>query len=273
MQTRRPLIVLLLLAIASVDLVVASLVMQPGPWVLRSGASRCVFMAMVCAQVSLAATWLGLARRPVPWPATAAVVTVVLLAVFLANPPFRGVPGWLEGGGWLTIFSTQTIAVAAPFWMARAAGLRVVAPSEIERAAAAAAGRPVQFSIAYLLGWMTALAIVLGLGQFAIRRYLPSLSHSLWSRQDFWVGLVCVSVGNAAIAWPAPWAVLGVRRRKAGILLLCLATGGVVAVWGLLLSGGVANCLRLAVFCVPQVALLVAVLGVFRVAGYRLVRS
>ena len=273
MQTRGPLILLLLLAVVSVDLVAVSVVcLQPDTSVFWPHPTLGLFLAMACAQVSLVATWVGLARRPVPWPVAAAVAIVIVAGALLALSLSGKMPPRFGTLGWLVVLSLQTIAVVGPFWIARPAGLRLVTLDELGGGAAKTdPDRPVQFSIAYLLGWMTALAIVLGLVRWVLRGDVLALGDFTWSDRHAWLDVTVVSLGNAAIAWPAPWAVLGTGRRIMGPLLLCLATGAVIAVWGLL-SGSAAHRWTFALFCAAQMAVLVGVLGVFRIAGYRLVR-
>ena len=274
MQTRSPLILLLVLAVVCVDLVAVSLVCwQPYTGILWPHPILGVFLALVCAQVSLVTTWVGLARRPVPWPVAAAVVVVVALGALLGLSLSGRIPSYWFGPrlDWLAGLSLQTLAVVGPLWIARLAGLRVVTQEGLRSAAKTDSDRPVQFSIAYLLGWMTALAIVLGSLRWVLGGDMLLLSDASWPVGHAWLEVAVFSLGNAAIAWPAPWAVLGARRRIAGTLMLCLAAGGLLAVY-LLVSGSTAHRWTFAVFCAVQVAVLVAVLGVFRVAGYRLVR-
>ena len=273
MQTRGPLILLLGLAIVAVDLVAVSVVcLQPGPLILWPHPTLGLFLALVCAQVSLVATWVGLARRPAPWPAAAAVVVAISAGALLAFALSSEVPSdWFGSLGWPLVLSLQTIAVVGPLWIARLAGTRLVTQEDLRQAGHTDPDRPVQFSIAYLLGWMTALAIVLGLVRWVLVDGVLGLGDATWPDPHAWLEVAVVSVGNAVVAWPIPWAVLGTRRPVFRALAPLLATGLVIAVF-CLLSESAAHRWTFTWLYAAQSAVLVAALGVFRIAGYRLVR-
>jgi len=123
--------------------------------------------------------------------------------------------------------------------------------------------RPFQFSLGYLISWVTAVALILGLVPTALRYdlVLPALRAE-------WAPLVTVSAGGAAISLAALWAALGRGRPIKRLILL----GPPIVLFvglGYLLDAPLDSLLIIALL---QNAWLLATLAVVRVAGYRLVR-
>ena len=273
---KRPglLILLLFLAVASVDLVVWSMLrhsadaMSPGDPLRWPHAPAALLLAFICGQVSLVAVWSGVARRPAPWPLAVAAVVVLAWGVLLSGPLRAVVPSWFGTAGWLIVLSAQALAVAGPLWGIRLAGMRLIAPTASRPNGQPRSDRPVQFSIAYVLAWMTALAIVLGLYRWSFEAGSVALGEATWSDRRAWLEIALVAVGNAAVAWPALWAMLAAGRPLLRMAAPMLAVVLLIGFYGLL-DISPAHRWGIAVFYVAQTALLVGALGVVRIDGYR----
>lgn len=255
MNQRRLLISLLVLATVCVD---CAVVLPTGSrqagfpslsWILAS--------ALQLSQVSLAAAWLALGRTP--GPARLLGMVAVVAGWSCAMAARRGAAG-LEV--WTVLLLAQTGGVGGPLLVARWLGLGLGEVStDLQSQSPAARAKKWQFSIAYLLGWTTALAVALS----ALRCVGP------FESLPFWYALARASVvevtGSAALAWVALWAVLGARRRAMGMIsvgvvgVLCVAAGQRLSAY--VLSWYLPQTLL-------EALLLLGMLAVCRTAGYRL---
>jgi hypothetical protein len=145
------------------------------------------------------------------------------------------------------------------------AGLELTRADDAHGTAGTAAhGSRLQFTLRSLLSWITVLAVVLGLFQYAVDyRRLPALAAPIWRES------AVVSLGDAALALAAFWAAFGSRRPVLRGVALALTTAAIIGVYNAVV-GGVPFCV-LAELCVVQILWLVGSLWVFRVAGYRIV--
>jgi uncharacterized membrane protein YhhN len=176
-----------------------------------------------------------------------------------------GLPDAPEVGMWLLMFAIQTVAVSVPLLVARPMGLRVEHASTVHGAEDSTA-RPkrLQFSILYLLGWMTALAATLGtLKYVAPFESLPLRWLANWS-------LLAVLLSHAVVGLAALWTVLGTRRFPLRIMSLVLANLTAFAVVYVRIGYPLDKPWSVPMLYVLDTLWLIGSLLVFRVAGYRL---
>ena len=216
--------------------------------------------ALQLSQVSLMAIWLALGKTSGPLRLMGVVGVTALWSWALA-----ALPAAEDAKVWVVVLMAQTVVVSVPLLAARSLGLRLVDGSSASKAEDTATGpKRWQFSIAYLLGWMTALAVMLGTLQY-IASY-DSLPFGYLPKSI----LVVFLVGRALMAWAALWTVLGTRRSAIRILTLCAAGATTVTITWLanpLFAGGFFYLLGLILL---EALLLLGLLAVFRMAGYRL---
>jgi hypothetical protein len=266
MRSARLLIGLLLLATVLVDLVVVSVVASElPPWIERGRAGRAELMliSLPLAQASLVAVWAGFGGRSLAWRTVGLVLIITL---------WSAVVGWLMEPSrpmsmatpWTILLLAQTTLIFACVMLARSTGLRVTRATDIVSSQQPAGGRRrFQFSLAYSLSWITAVALVLGILQYVLyRKHIPP-------DPDFWPDVALLSIAHTAIALSTLWTVLGRQRlvlRLVGLLLTALAA---VAAYYHLTE--IAEWLAAVTLCLAQLLWLVGSLWVIRVAGYRLV--
>ncbi|MHC4177327.1 MAG: hypothetical protein ACYSWU_07465 [Planctomycetota bacterium] len=262
MRGSRLLIGLLVLATVLLD-AVAFLVAQEkesspyAAWVL--------FGSLALTQVSLLAIWAGLGSKRTPWRMLGMVMGVVAWSWAGASVVSTGYDD-LESETITTVWSVSLLAiavlVAAPLSIARAAGLSVTGPSDGSVSQGLETGlRSWQFTLGNLLGWTTAVAVLLSM--------LPCVFHHDRLGRLSWPANLTSAVGYAALALTGLWMVLGTRRIWLRILLLCSANGGLVA-FILLYFDRIGTSAEKAFWLVLPNLLLLGSLGVFRVVGYRL---
>lgn len=267
----RPRLLIALLAVATVlvDLVAWSYYAsvfwrEPGP-PGSSGppGSYWGLWSIMLAQVSLAAIWIAYGGKWRPWLALALVVGVVcwLRLVSPALPDTSPEYSMIMS----VYFLLQATVIVAALGIAGTAGVSVVAPPPRAFSVEAMDRRPrLQFSLGYLLAWVTAMAVALGsLGTVLDYREIPP-----WFR-DNWAECATFSVGNAAIALAALWFMLGVRTAMLRTIVLCLTALATSAVWHFAFAPPPD------VWIIPSIVLtqilwLLASLAAVRVAGYRL---
>ena len=262
---RRPglLITLLIVATVLVDLVALSVVPRPpeGPH-----PAMMVLYSLSMAQVSLVALWAGLGGKSAPWRVIGLVLVVVLWSALLAAVLSYSFTLPREIASlWTVVLLVQAVAVFISLSVARAVAVRLVSVDDLDSVEKGGTGRSrLQFSLAYLLGWTTAVAVTLGLLKYTVdyRTLSPWLST--------WRQLSVLAVGNPAIALVALWALLGSRWLGLRVLLLCLTAAAAIASERWLAARSP--------FWVPALLWLVQALwlagslAVFRVCGYRVVR-
>ena len=276
MQNNRLLIALLLVALVSVNLVTFSIVGSlDGSQPLELNPAVIVLFSLAMSQVGLLAAWASFGNSSLPWRMICLIIAVAswsgLIAIGLNSGPsleneagFGGSPVRKIAAGWTVLLLGQTIAVLLPLSIARLQGLRL--RQEGSDASYGENGnrrsRRFQYSLAYMLSWTTALAVILGLVKYNVDyRVLPSYPTAWWD-------LALLSIGHGCLVLAAIQAVLRTRQAALWSVLLVLTT--VAAIAGDRLTGIVP---RLALWmCVLEVAWLLAILGVLRVAGYRLAR-
>ena len=240
MQTRHLLITLLVVAHVLVGLVA---------WSMGEFAKETFLLIAVVAisQVGLLAIWLALGRRAAPWRLVALIGTIVGWSWILSS---------IQGEGPETVVFLLPLAatVAAILALARSLGLQLYVidaePTKIED------NRPWQFTLARLFAWTTSLAICLGLLSLTFRHCKN------WNHLDLYI------ISKSAVVWSAVmliclWATLTDhgRRLLAVMLLVILFVYPTISHPDSIIER---------YFFVQQIAMVVASLLVFRVAGYRL---
>jgi hypothetical protein len=221
---------------------------------------KIAFYSMALAQVSLAALWCGWGRGHLPWR----LAMLVLIATGWAMALSR-VANVEDYESFKTNWSLLLLALAAGILVAstlgRIARARIVAIHSSTDDAEPTVARW-QFSIGYMLAWMTAVAIILGVLKSTLRINGTFVL-------EFVPILAATAIAWGLIALAALWAALGTNRTILRLALLVAA----VAIAALILwsSGGVGTlwtAVRLSTF---HAAWIVAALLVLRVAGYRII--
>ncbi len=264
-----PLTALLVLATLAVDLpTIFALRGEPGHhW---PHAPLPLLLALIFSQVSLVAMWVGLARRPMHWPLAALVGLLLVWGAVLADPGFQVIPGWFGTLGWPMVLSLQAIAVVGPLWMARWVGVRVETAAGFRPLDRPDPDRPIQFSIAFLLGWITLVAVFLGLCRWMLLTGWLRPDSAGWGDAEDWKEIALVVAGNAVLAWPLPWAVLGTRLPLLRGLVGCLAVVAVIGTYELMdISAAYHVAFRM--LFLAQAGLLAGSLAIVRIDGYRLI--
>lgn len=291
MKNARLLAILLVAATVLVDLVAISAVAGsqefapewPHPAVI-------VLVALAMSQVSLAAIWMGWGRAWLSWRTLILVLTIVVwsrllgwgmssgsadtlwsavAAVWFSS---RGIPSEPDGFDWIASryasqLSAQCLGVLVPSCLVRIAGAKLIRESDVRQPDEPIRNRRrSQFSLGYLLSWMTVLAVSLGALQHAFDyRILWDLDSLFWSNSAQFL------LAHAALALAALWTALGARRPwLRGVALALTTVGAIAAVHMLATTDGLR---AYAALCLLQVALLLASLWIVRVAGYRIVRE
>ena len=212
-------------------------------------------------QISMAAIWLALGRTPGPRRITLALLILIAWNANLLGM-MRRYDYWCD---FMLITVVLAGAVVAPLMALRPLGLRVSRVSFGNGAATAWNNRqPLQFSIRYMLGLMTALAVVLGTLKWIVSFELQPLQGLVEPE------LAILAAGRGLVAWAALWAALGNRWTAVRMIVFVAAT--VASYGGLLLSDRRYYYDDFWIFVLLfslEALLLFSSLWVFRMAGYR----
>jgi hypothetical protein len=260
MTSSRVLIALLVAATVLVDLVVVACLGDP-PRLATPTLPAIVMVALVFGQVNLLAAWVGLRRPASPWPWTCLVGFIVLCSLLLGADDGRDTTR-------LTLFPLmQAGFVIGSLWIVRLAGVTVVEGARDTASQDVAAPRKAnQFTLAQLFGWMTGLAVCLGLLRCAINR--EDISEVL---RELWHGGLFVSLyhaGNVAVVCLVLWGALGRRWPLArGLTLYLVFLVAITPIW---ISAFVHTLLPFSGVLALQALLILGSLWVVRMAGYRL---
>lgn len=264
MNPRRLLIGLLLLATVVVDgvaLVVVGGRFQQLRWPqVTLGA----FFSLPFSQVSLASIWAGLARTPAPGRLLGAFMTAMAWAVLLDLTLRHNAVAQYNRTRWIALLLMQVLFVLGPLSIVRATGVRLTESPGPRPAKTHAVGAvPVQFSLGYLLGWITAVAIVLGMVRWGVSYELLPRSPSAWAET------AVLGLTHGCVALLSLWLLLGSLRHPLEFAMLCYVTMSALAACFLLAAEPGYEAALAALFC-AETLLLVGPLWVLRVAGYRL---
>jgi len=224
MKHSRPLISLLLTATVLVDLVAVSLVGFDA-WELRVWPDPTLgaLYALTFSQASLAAIWAALSTASAPWRLTGGFLVLALWSLGLAALS-GGAPGLRDSTECVVLLLAQAVLIFVPLWGVRAKHFRLATAFQLPAISTGdAASRPLQFSLGYLLAWMTAVAALLGLWQYTVRYDLLPRIAAHWAEGGL------LALAHTAIALASLWAVLGNRRGPWRPMTLCLVTGAVIS--------------------------------------------
>jgi hypothetical protein len=272
MRPARLLVILLVVATLLVDLVVVSAVLAMHPIVpaLLSHPAVIALFAFCMAQVSLIAIWTGFAGKSLPWRILVLALTMGLgtrLLVWTTGPHSDIEHAFMVNYlTWLLL--GQSLVIVALLCAVRLRGVRLVRPGNGHPPEPVAPGRGrFQFSLGYLLSWITVLAVILGLAQYTLpfRGIWGLLTPASWDDTVY-------VVSHAGLVLASLWAVLSTGRLWVRCLVAVLAIAATIVANHL--GTGIAGPLwHYAALCVLQVLWVVASLSVFRVAGYRMTRT
>lgn len=161
------------------------------------------------------------------------------------------------------LFGIQAVMILAGLLLVQAVEIRLVASSP-----GAAMERPrLQFSLASMLSWITATAVVLGL-----YKWTSQYRYSLFLNLSLVICAGAIIASQAALALAALWAMLGTARCRLRIFALCIVASGAGFVWVLAFGDSTGDAWPATGMFLADTAWLVLSLAVVRVAGYRLVR-
>lgn len=259
MRENRILVPFLVLATVAVDAAVLCQSPAARPW---PGAYAAVLLGMACGQVNLATIWAVLGRRMLAWR-LAALVTVPIgwsFAIALAAD-FRGVAGYTTAGTWAVHLLVQAGLLATVLLAVRLSGARL---SPGRSAGAGRRGRPHQFTLGRLFGWMTASAIALSALKSAFGVSQPPNAAFDWR------GILVLGAVSAAIGLGLVWGLLDTRpmfARWAAALV-----SAVPAAWAIGYAACVADGSRLRAILLLWLVVAIyssVAMGVLRIAGYR----
>ena len=236
------------------------------------GVASAVFWALAWSQVSIAAIWAVLGgshyARRIPG-------ALLILAGWSVPINWGRLGGDFRGA--VVEVSMMFATVGVPLLVVRPIGVQIVRHAEISTGAVGlSVSQPPQFTIRYLLGLMTALAVVMGIGKWL---YL----NDLWLRRLDDTCFLWFCAGQGPVAWAATWAALGNRWSVVRMATLVLASAA--AFGALMLSGEpvyyvailtwngdptyYGNFWTFFLLFSLEALLLLGSLWVFRVAGYR----
>jgi hypothetical protein len=250
-------------------------------------------------EVSLAAIWLALGRTSAPLRFAA----VFFILIGWSAAIFRITNDSSDFAFGLLFTGIMTGAVAVPLLVARLFGLRLVYWEDGAAHEFASLGLDrLQFSLLFLFALMTVLALFLGMLQYVFFGDQPWLSRAWSGISRSWEWPLCMAV-HTLLAWIALWAALGVRLARTRWRHLCsrlivvglTITAVCIANWcrlewpfryidwlraiGLkslrtgddLLGASTCGCAAFLLLLLLEFLFLSCSLGVFRLAGYRVV--
>jgi len=254
MRTHRLLISLLVLASVSVDGVALTLALGHH-W---PHLTLVPLAALVHSQVSLLAMWVALAGKTAAWRLAAAVVVVALWSWLLP-----GATGASAAENWAVVLLAQTLLVIACTLLLRWFGFELHPAAAPTAAAGPTPRRRLQFSLGNMLGWMTALAVILGTLQYVAP--LDSLSLEVLQSP------VCGSIlSRTMLALAALTIVLHTGQALRQLALGTLFAVAALALFARRCAGRDSELGFLVALLLLETLLLVGSLLVFRVAGYQL---
>ena len=264
MTVSRTLIWLLILATVLIDGAVWSLFVADDR-IRATSWPHPVLFALTFSQVSLVAVWAALGTSRLPWRLAGTVLVIASWSATLATLS-DGQFGY-NSTQWVSLLGGQALVLFAPLSVARAGGVRLLETTTSNPSQEGSSGLGKwQFSLASVMAWITATAVVLGFTQYTVDpQFLPLAPH-------VWISAAVLIASHSAMAVAVLWAVLGTGRPIGRTAALCLTVAAVLALYGLL-PESLAHARVLTVLCLVQAALLIGSLCVGRVAGYRLKRN
>ena len=265
MRSARFLVCLLLVAAVLVDLAALLMVRAAGgadlewPHPLLAG-----LFSLAFSQVNLVTFWAAMGRSILPWrlAALAAVVTLWSLALAVAA---RGAGLGYTSDDWTFLLAGPPVVLLVLLSFFRVRGWRLAHLDQVEPMEAKT---PLQFTLGYLLAWITATAITLGMFRWTVDFELLIAGGYDWS-----VGpdVIAVILLNSGLGLATVYGVLGAAGMVFRALVILLSAGiAVIATTRLPNSPEYSQ--AFAFLWLLEVLWLVAALSVLRVAGFRLKR-
>jgi len=224
---------------------------------------RVVSYGLACSQVGLVAFWCAWGRRTLPWRVIAVVLTVFAWSSAISMPePERET----MHNGWMAALLTQSALTVVAVGAARWFRFRLVLNSAYDGTEEqTGVPRPVQFSLGYLLAWVTSAAVIFGI----LKGSLDSEVLFPGPYPRFWWAVAMVGLINATVALSLSWIVLHTAWNSAS------TAGIIIAALAILLCGEALqwrNDPIVFAFLGLEAVLLLGSLCVVRIAGYRIVR-
>jgi hypothetical protein len=268
------LIGLLLAAILAVDAAVCAMIAGEQVFLQWPDVRVKLWLALALSQIALVAIWAGLgssfAALRIPVLIGAAIGWATLLYWPHNSTRYLGAFNfYLAESLWTIRLLCQAFVIYLPLGVARIWGLRLARRGDA--ASPTVPLRRFQFSIANLLAWTTGVAVMLGLSRYLFELIRQCADLSPKAIPWMLIGELCL--GQAAIGLAVLWAALGTGRRgwRAAVLVAAFLVAILLhAPWATLSTASLPDYSQL---CLLEAILLFAPLWVFRIAGYRLVRS
>jgi hypothetical protein len=218
MHANRILLYPLIVASVAVDLVFLDLA-QGSYW---PDTLVAVLLGLAGGQINLATLWGVLGYRHLPWRVAGLIVVPIAwsFAVFGYAPEM--LPGYQAVVTWVVHFLTHTALLASILFLVRLFGARLIHGDLLPQDAA---GNPLQFTLRYMLAWITATAIVLS----ALK---TTFEHTTIAETRFpWDAILILGFVNAMLGLASVWIFLDTRqqsRRRVASLVTLLPTVCVV---------------------------------------------
>ena len=269
LHQRKLLIGLLLAAILAVDAAVGAAVFDH-----RHDARWPDFLvdlwgALALSQTALVAIWAGFGRSYVAIRVATLMGTAVGWgALLVSSLEWFGSAPWSEMAFsvWTSTLSCQALMICLPLGLARLSGFGIASPGD--NAGRAGPLRRFQFSIANLLAWTTAVAVILG---FVSCLREPFRQAAKASGGISWVPLSKFCFGQAVVGLAVLWGALGTGRRGWRAAALVGAFVAAIFVHDRWADMTIDSVSRYGQLCLLDAALIFGPLWVFRVAGYRVI--
>ncbi len=270
MKGSRVLIVLFLLATVSADLAALSIVGSE-VWFssFRPTMAFVVLLALLHSQIGLIAVWGSWSRDWIPLRLGGVFLFVAVWSVsawlLLPDSQAASPAGATQRG---ILLAVPLLTVFMPLLIVRLQGVALRKGDDAQQSGDDVSRR-FQFTIGYLLVWMTAVAVVLGTCQYLVRFRFPFVPMEITRHVDLAIAL---GMGHGVIALLSVWAVLGAKGRtvRTARQLLYLAATACVVYSLHRVSVRREPLHPSAVLYAVEALLLIASLGVFRLCGYRL---
>lgn len=259
-------LLLALVVIASADWAALLMLGQPADRQPYAGMPlhEQIFPALGLSQTSVLAAWVALGGGWASWRWLGLTVAILTWGRMLGDAMLAPDASPI----WTLRLLLQSGFVLLALCAARARGLRLTATSAGDRPSSDArepSNR--QFSLAYLLTWVTCAAVTLGLLKYRFDdgRFAPSTALVMQ--------ITLLSAGQAIAALATLWAAWGTYRPLVRFALVVLACGAATGLGCAQRQTPLNSLPAYFLFCLMESALLLGQLWLFRLAGCRLARD
>jgi hypothetical protein len=226
---------------------------------------RLVNEALAFSQISLVTIWSAFGRKTLPWRLMLVVVVIGAWALAISHP--LGSADRIQNA-WMMALLMQAGLIFGVLLFARGLGVGL-SDGTVPGGDKGPGLRPrlPQFSIGYLLAWITATAVVLSLLKSGLDRRVLFPGPF----PNYWREAAAFSLANGALALAVLWTLLAGRWRPSLLLLYLLAAVGIVAC-ELVQKRGANEPSTALTMASLQLLWLTGSLWVVRMAGYRIAR-